>query len=408
MPFAKSARRVSPDAEARAVSPAIEEAEHIRLLRDSLRRFVGREMPREAVRQWDRERSFPMPVFRKLADMGVCGLTVAAEYGGSGRDLVAAIATIDELSRRGASIAGPYIHCAFYGGLNVGENGSAQQKRDLLPKIARGEILFAYGLSEPDVGGDLASVAMTARRSPDGRSVVLNGTKRWCTGARFADYILCLVRSDAEAPRYKNLSFVLVPPKTPGVSIFDIDHIGLRYAATTDVIMEDVRLPIDNVLGGAEGWNQGWRMLAGPALDVEKLEITAVAYGIAAAAVEDAWTYAQERRQFGRPISGHQAVRHALVEAKTKLAACRHMIYHAAALADAGRPCSVETSMAKLFVGDSAVEIVLACQRVMGAYGCAEGHDMERYVRDVSVMPIVGGSSNMQKNNIAARLRLSE
>jgi len=128
----------------------------------------------------------------------------------------------------------------------------------------------------------------------------------------------------------------------------------------------------------------------------------------AAAAVDDAWAYAQQRKQFGKLICAHQSVRHALVEAKTKLQACRHMIYHAAALANAGAPCSVETSMAKLFVGDTAVEIVLACQRVMGAYGCAEGFDMERYVRDICIMPIVGGSSNMQKNNIAARLRLPE
>ena len=192
------------------------------------------------------------------------------------------------------------------------------------------------------------------------------------------------------------------------MTIKDIDHIGLRYAATTDVIFDDVVVPVGNILGGPEAWNKGWQQLAGPALDVEKLEITATAYGIAAAAVDDAWAYAQERKQFGKPICAHQSVRHALVEAKTKLQACWHMIYHAAALADAGLPCSVESSMAKLFVGDTAVEIVLACQKVMGAYGCAEGYDMERYVRDICVMPIVGGSSNMQKNNIAARLRLPE
>ena len=383
-----------------------DEPAHVTELRSTIRRFVEREIPRELVRQWDRERTFPADLFRRLAALGVCGLTIAEEYGGQGRDIVAAVAVIDELARRGGALAGPYIHCAFYGGLNVGENGSESQKRELLPKIARGELLFAYGLSEPDVGGDLASVTTTARRSGD--SVILNGTKRWCTGARFADYILCLVRSDDEAERYRNLSFVLVPPTLPGISIVDIDHLGLRYAATTDVILEDVTVPIDNVLGGPEGWNRGWKMLAGPALDVEKLEITAVAYGIAAAAVDDAWQYAQERRQFGKPISGHQSVRHALVEAKTKLQACRHMLYHAAWLAGAGRACSIETSMAKLFVGDTAVEIVLACQRILGAYGCAEGYDMERYVRDICVMPIVGGSSNMQKNNIAARLRLAE
>jgi alkylation response protein AidB-like acyl-CoA dehydrogenase len=390
------------------MSDDITEPDHIRLLRDAVRRFVEREMPRQAVREWDRQRSFPMPVFRKLADMGVCGLTIAEEYGGAGPDLVAAVAVIDELARRGSAIAGPYIHCAFYGGLNISENGSAAQKEALLPRLARGELHFAYGLSEPDVGGDLASVTTSARRSADGSQIILNGVKRWCTGARFADYYLCLVRSDPAGARYKNLSFILVPATTPGIDIVDIDHIGLRYAETTDVVMTDVRVPFENVLGGPEGWNQGWRMLAGPALDVEKLEITTVAYGIAAAAVEDAWSYAQERKQFGKPICAHQAVRHALVEAKTKLQACRHMIYHAAALASAGQPCSVETSMAKLFVGETAVQIVLACQQVMGAYGCAEGADMERYVRDICVMPIVGGSSNMQKNNIAARLRLPE
>jgi alkylation response protein AidB-like acyl-CoA dehydrogenase len=168
-----------------------------------------------------------------------------------------------------------------------------------------------------------------------------------------------------------------------------------------------VVVPAAQIIGGEAGWNQGWRMLAGPALDVEKLEITAVTLGIASAAMEDAWAYAQEREQFGKPISGHQAVRHALVDARTKLQACRHMLYHAAWLAQHDRPCSVETSMAKLFVAETAVEIVLACQRVMGAYGCAEGYDMERYVRDIVCMPIVGGSSNMQRNNIANRLRLA-
>jgi alkylation response protein AidB-like acyl-CoA dehydrogenase len=121
----------------------------------------------------------------------------------------------------------------------------------------------------------------------------------------------------------------------------------------------------------------------------------------------EAWRYAQERRQFGRPISGHQAVRHALVDARTKLEACRHMLQHAAWLANEGRPCAVETSMAKLFVAETAVEIALPCQRVLGAYGLAEGHDMERHVRDLLGMPIVGGSSNMQRNNLAARLGLA-
>jgi alkylation response protein AidB-like acyl-CoA dehydrogenase len=261
-------------------------------------------------------------------------------------------------------------------------------------------------LSEPDVGGDLSSATVSAKLKDGGSTVVINGTKRWCTGARIADYIYTLVRSGAKEDRYRNLSLVLVPTASKGIRIVDIDHIGLRYSETTDVVFEDVEVPIENVVGGPEGWNQGWPKLAGRGLDVERLEITAVALGIATAAMDDAWRYSQERQQFGRRICGHQAVRHMLVEARTRLAACRHMLYHAAWLANEGRDCSVESSMAKLFVGDNAVDIVLTCQRVMGAYGCARDYDMERYVRDIVCMPIVGGSSNMQKNNIANRLRL--
>ena len=383
-----------------------DEDEDITLLRDTLRRFLDRELPRETARQLDRAATHSPETFARLCELGVTGLTVPEEYGGTGVDILAAIIVIEELSKRGSSLSGPFIHCAFYGALNVLENGSEEQKRDLLPRLARGEILFAYGLSEPDVGGDLASAGVTARLTDDGRSVIVNGTKRWVTGARIADYIYTLVRSGPAEERYRNLSLLLVPVGTAGMSIVDIDHLGLRYAATTDVIFDDARVPIESVMGGPSKWNQGWPMLAGRSLDVERLEITAVALGIAAVAVDDAWRYAQERRQFGRRICGHQTIRNLLVEARTRLEACRHMLYHAAWLATAGRDCAVESSMAKLFVAENAVEIVLACQRVMGAYGCARDYDMERYVRDIVCMPIVGGSSHMQMNNIANRLGL--
>ena len=147
-------------------------------------------------------------------------------------------------------------------------------------------------------------------------------------------------------------------------------------------------------------------MLAGRALDVEKLEITAVTFGIAQAAVEEAWQYAQERTQFGKPICAHQAIRHKLVTARTRLEACRLMLYQAAELAQAGRPCAIESSMAKLFVADTGVEIGVACQQILGAYGLSDAYDMERNVRDLLGMPIVGGSSDMQRNNLAALWRL--
>jgi alkylation response protein AidB-like acyl-CoA dehydrogenase len=383
-----------------------DETEQTKALRDTIRRFLDKEMPRERARALDQKAAHDPGLFRKLCTLGIAGLTVPEEYGGSGIDILSAIVVIEELAKRGTSLAGPYIHCAFYGSMNMVENGDEAQKREYLPKLAAGELLFAYGLSEPDVGGDLASVAVTARLSEDGQKVVINGTKRWCTGARIADVIYTLVRSGPKEDRYRNLSLVLVPTTTRGLTIVDIDHIGLRYSETTDVIFDEVEVPAENIVGSRERWNQGWPMLVGRGLDVERLEITAVALGIATAAVEDAWAYAQERTQFGKKICAHQAVRNTLVEARTKLAACRHMLYHAAWLATAGRDCSVESSMAKLFVAENAVDIVLTCQRVMGAYGCAREYDMERYVRDIVCMPIVGGSSNMQKNNIASRLGL--
>lgn len=386
------------------IENTLPEPDHVTALRRQLQRFVAEKAPREKRRAWDKAHAWPRDLFRELADMGVCALTVPEAYGGAGQDILAAVAAIEELSRAGAFLAGPFIHCAFYGGMNIAENGSPAQKQELLPKLARGELLFAYGLSEPDVGGDLSSVRTTGR--VEGGELVVNGAKRWCTGADWSDYIYALINTAPEKPKREALSFVLIPTKAPGVSMAPIEHVNLRYTASCDVFFDAVRIPLDAVVGGPERLNQGWRMLAGRALDVEKLEVAACAFGFAQAAVEEAWAYAQQRVQFGKPIAGHQAVAHKLVVARTKLEACRHMLYHAARLANEGKPCAVETSMAKLFIADVGVEIALACQQVMGAYALSDAYDIERNVRDLLGMPIVGGSSDMQKNNLAGLWRL--
>lgn len=381
-----------------------DEAEHVTQLRESVRRFVAAEMPREQARAWDRENHWPAEVHARLAALGVFGLTVPEAYGGSGPDISATMAVIEELAKRSTAIACSYIMGVCYAGMNLVESGSAAQRAELLPRLARGELLFAYGLSEPNVGGDLAAVETQARI--EGDSVVVNGAKRWCTGAHIADYIFCLVRSGAREEKYRNLSIVLVPPGAPGVTIAPLGHLGIRGVETKDVTFDEVRVPLANILGGPEKWGAGWTQLAGRALEVEKLELSACALGIATAAVEDATAYAQQRVQFGRRISAHQAIRHAIAEMRTRVQAMRHMLYHAAWLADRGRPCSVETSMAKLFCCEGAAEVAQAAMRVAGAYGLSDQFDFERYTRDAISLPIVGGSSNMQKNNIANRLRL--
>lgn len=380
------------------------EPDHIVMLRESIRRMLERHAPREKMAKWDDEDEVPRSLINQINELGVCGMTIPEEYGGTGRDILATMVTVEELSRRSMVIGTIYLMNSCYGSMNILASGSEEQKQRLLPRLANGELLFAYGLSEPDVGSDLASVKTRAERRGD--TVVINGTKRWCSGAEKADYIYALVRSGDPAARYKNLSLVLIPPTAKGVTLTHIPAMGARGLNTNDVSLDNVEIPIEDVVGGEEGWNQGWAKLAGPALEVEKLEVAAMALGIAAQAVDDAWDYSQQRSQFGQRICAIQSIRHMLADAQTKLAAARLMLYRGCWLADNNLPCSVETSMAKMYVCEMGLDIVLTCQRVMGAYGYAKGFDMERYVRDMLLMPIIGGSTAIQKNNIANRMGL--
>jgi acyl-CoA dehydrogenase len=375
-----------------------DESEIVTALRESLERFVEREMPRAAAHDWDARNHFPRDVHRKLADLGVLGLTIPEEFGGVGRDIVATMIVIEELSRRSLAVAVPYIMAACYAGMNIEECGTEAQKRDLLPRIVAGDLLFAYGLTEPDAGADLASVKTVAVR--EGDVLRVNGAKRFCSGAGIADYIYTLVRTGPAEARHRNLSFVLVPPDAPGVTVTPIEAMGMKGAATTDVSFDDVIVPLANLVGGEAGWNAGWPMLVGPGLDVEKLEVAALGIGIARAALDDAWAYARERRQFGRAIGDFQSIQHKLADMKTQIHAARLMLYQAAWLADQRRPCSVETSMAKLFATEVAKTAALECQTILGAYGYVKDFDAERYVRDALLMPIIGGSSAVQRNNI--------
>lgn len=380
------------------------ENENTQALRDLIRRFLEREVTPDMPAQWDREDQIPRAMLKRIANLGVCGLTVPEEYGGMGKDVLGVVTTIQELARRSVVLGGIFIMNACYGSLNVAEAGTPEQKERLLPGLCAGDIMFAYGLSEPDVGADLPSVKTRAERRGD--TVIINGYKRWCSGAAMSDYIYMLVRDAEPGVRYKNLSLVLIPPTTPGITLQAVETLGVRGIPATDVILDNVEVPFANVIGGEAGWNNAWSLLAGPALEVEKLGVPSLAVGLAEAAVAEAWEYSQQRKQFGGRICGIQSIRHTLAEAQTKLSACRLMLMHAAWKVQSGQPSAVETSMAKLFVSDTVRDIVLSCQQVLGAYGYAHGFAMERYVRDALVMPIWGGSSAIQKNNIANLMRL--
>jgi alkylation response protein AidB-like acyl-CoA dehydrogenase len=378
------------------------ESDEIRELRRTLKRFLEQYMPRSGAADWDKRNYFPRDVFGKLADLGVMGLTVPEEYGGLGRNILGAMITIEELSRRSLAVSVPYIMAACYAGMNLVDCGSEDQKRRLLPRVVDGSLLFAYGWTEPDVGADLSSITTRVERLGD--RLIVNGDKRFCSGAAISDYIFTLVRSGAPSERKRNLSIVLIPPTTPGVTITPIDALGMKGAATTDVHFDNVSVPLENLFGGEAGWNQGWKMVTGSGLNVEKIEVAAIAVGVAQAALEDAWTYAHQRSQFGRAISQFQSIRHKLADMATQVGAARLMLYHAAWTADQNLDCAKETSMAKLFATEAAKSVALECQTIFGAYGYVKGFDVERYVRDAILLPIIGGSSAIQRNNIFKQL----
>ncbi len=382
------------------------ESDHVLMLRETLLRFIEKEMPLDLVRQWDRDNIFPHDVHTKLAELGLMGLTVPEEYGGGGRDVRATIVAIELLCGRSMAVGGPYIQSACYAGLNIAEVGSERQKRELLPRVVNEGMIFAYGISEPDVGADVAAVRTTGRI--DGDRLIVNGSKRFCSGAKIADYIYTLVRTGPKDEKYKNLTLVLIPSLAEGITFEAQDALGLKGTGTYDVTFADVSVPLQNIVGEEAGWNTAWSMLVGPGLDIEKIEVAAMALGIAAAAVDEAWAYAQERSQFGKPISSFQSIRHMLAEVKTKLHACRVLTYQTAETLDREGKAPLETAMAKLFVCQAAQEIVLTCQQILGAYGYIKEFDMERHVRDILIMPILGGSSAIQKNNICNMLKLKK
>ena len=382
-----------------------QESEEIQALRDTLRRVVARECPPEDVSKWDREDLIPREMALKLAELGIFGLCIPEEYGGLGREVIGLSVATEELARASSAISSLFHMGASYAGLNIAESGSEEQKQRFLPDILEGKMLFAYGLSEPDVGADLADVK--TRAEIQGDRVVINGFKRWTSGADIADYIYNLVRSGPPEARRENLSFVLIPTDAEGVSITRLAGMGSNGCALADVALDNVEIPLENIVGGEACWNRGWSMLAGPALEIEKLGPCAISLGIAEGALAEAWQYSQERKQGGKRICGHQAVRHVLSEAQTKLQACRLMMNHAAWLVQTGQPSATATCMAKLFITENAKEIVLSCQQsVMGAYGYAHGFNMERCVRDVLGPTIYGGSSAIQRNNIANLMKL--
>ncbi|MGF6858553.1 acyl-CoA dehydrogenase family protein [Paraburkholderia sp. CI3] len=367
------------------------------MVRDALRTFV-REAITPYAAQWDRERTFPRDVHRQLAELGAYGVLVPEAYGGAGMDALALALILEEIAAGdgGTSTAISVNNCPVCSILLT--YGNEAQKRDWLTPLARGEMLGAFCLTEPQAGSDASALRTTATR--DGDAYVLNGVKQFITSGKNGDVAIVMAVTDKAAGK-RGISAFIVPTGTPGYVVARVeDKLGQHSSDTAQIVFEACRVPAANLIG-AQG--EGYR-IALSGLEGGRIGIAAQSVGMARAAFEAALTYAKERESFGAPLFSHQAVQFRLADMATQLEAARQLIWHAAALKDAGQPCLTEAAMAKLFASEAAERICSAALQTHGGYGYLSDFPVERIYRDVRVCQIYEGTSDIQKILIARGL----
>lgn len=376
-----------------------------RMIQDSIREFLKKECPMEMIREYDENDRYPIEIFSKMKPLGIFGLTIPEEYGGTGMDIFGAIIVIEELSKVWPVLGWLYVYSAFYGGVNVGRNANEKQKKQFLPKVANGDILFSYALTEPNVGSDTAAIETNATRHNSGFR--LNGTKIFISGVDVNDYMLTLTRTDPDVAKHKGLTMFIVDTKKKGIDVTTMKKLGYKGSSLCEVAFDDVEVGSEDILGGPSCINKGWSQLLAT-LDVEHLEIAACSVGVAQGAFDEAIKYAKKREQFGQPIGHFQAIQHMLAEMATEIQASRLLLYYSTWLLEQNKTCSLECSMAKYYGSEVAKSVSLQAMQIFGGYGYTMEYDVQRFVRDSLVLPIGGGTSQIQKNVIAGRLGLKK
>ena len=371
------------------------------MLRDTIRKFVETEIPREVAIEIDEQDRFPRELLQKLCDLGFMGMNVPEAYGGLGGDVVDEMIFFEEISKGLPVLAWAAGNILLYGNEIIGTNGNEEQKKKYLPKLVRGELKFAYALTEPDAGSDAASIRTKAELK-DGYYVI-NGSKIFITGAGISDIVVTNARTGAS--RFGGITDFLVETKSEGFSTRSIKDLGYRGSNTCEVYYDDVKVPLENILGGPECLNHGWKQMM-RLLNVERLLLSACALGIGQAAFEYALKYAREREQFGKPIGSFQVIQHKLVDMATEIEAARRLAYYAAWKETRKMDCVKETSMSKYFCSEVAKKVALEGVQILGGYGYTMEYDAQRYLRDVLVLSIGGGTTQIQKNIIGKQLGL--
>ncbi|WP_181793161.1 acyl-CoA dehydrogenase family protein [Streptomyces sp. WELS2] len=365
----------------------------------TVRDFVN-EQVKPVVRELEHTNTYPEALIEQMKRLGVFGLAVPEEYGGTPVSTPCYVLVTEELARGWMSLAGAMGGHTVVAKLLL-HFGTEEQKRHYLPKMATGAIRATMALTEPGGGSDLQAMRTVARRDADGGYVV-NGAKTWITNSRRSQLIALLCKTDPQAsPAHKGMSILLVE-HGPGLTVSrDLPKLGYKGVESCELSFEDYRAPADAVLGGAEG--KGFaQMMKG--LETGRLQVAARALGVGRAALEDALAYAQERESFGRPIWRHQSIGNYLADMATSLTAARQLTLYAAREAEAGRRVDMEAGMAKLFASETAMQIALNAVRIHGGYGYSTEFDVERYFRDAPLMIVGEGTNEIQRNVIASQL----
>jgi alkylation response protein AidB-like acyl-CoA dehydrogenase len=365
-----------------------------RALQASLRDFCERKVKPYA-REWDKEEKFPMEVVRELGELGVMGMLVAEEYGGAAMDSLAVAVAVEEIARYDGSLA---LTVASHNGLGTSHLrvfGNDAQRRKYLPKLASGEYLGAWGLTEPGSGSDAAGMKTTAVRKGD--KWVLNGTKMFITQGTVGSVFVVLAVTSPEK-KQKGVTAFILEKGMPGFSQRSIHgKLGMRSSDTAELVLENVEVPDSQRLGEVDhGFIDTMKIL-----DKGRITIGALAVGLARGALEESVRYARERTAFGQPISEFQGLRWMFADMKTETDAARLLVHRAAYLADAGQPYSQEASMAKLFASEAATRACNKAVQIHGGYGYTREFPVERYLRDAKLCEIGEGTSEIQRSIIA-------
>lgn len=360
------------------------------MIRDAVRDFAREQLWPNAAR-WDREHHFPREAHQGLAALGAYGICVPEEYGGAGLDYLSLALVLEEVAAGdgGTSTAISVTNCPVNAILM--RYGSEAQKRKWLARLAQGELLGAFCLTEPHVGSDASALRTTATK--DGEGYVLNGVKQFITSGKHGHLAIVIAVTDKGAGK-RGMSAFLVPTDAPGYVVARLEEkVGQHSSDTAQIRFEDCRIPAGNRIG-EEG--EGYR-IALSALEGGRIGIAAQSVGMARSAFEVALQYAKEREAFGRAIFDHQAVGFRLADCATQIEAARQLVWHAASLRDAGQPCLKEAAMAKLFASEMAERVCSAAIQTLGGYGYVSDFPVERIWRDVRVCQIYEGTSDVQK-----------